>query len=359
MIDLDDAAALRAADPQGMLGVVAELPAQCREGYALGRGASGLPSADGVTSIVFCGMGGSAIAGDVIRALAWDRLPIPVNVVRTPELPAHCGPDTLVFASSYSGDTAETVAMFDEAADRGCRLVAVASGGRLAERAEARAAFLRLPGGFAMPRAAFGLLSLAPLGALEAMGMVRGFGDELEDAAAALEGVLGACGPGAPTAGNPAKALARAIGERTPVVWGADGIAAVAAVRWAAGFNENAKVPAVASAMPELDHNEIVGWSAGRGLPFFLIALRHEGEHPEVSARFPLSMEIASSSGLETEEVWALGGSPLARLLCLVLRGDLSTTYLAIARGVDPMPIEAIARLKRELSGSTSEAVGQ
>jgi glucose/mannose-6-phosphate isomerase len=130
-------------------------------------------------------------------------------------------------------------------------------------------------------------------------------------------------------------------------------------MRWASSFNENAKVPAYASALPELDHNEVVGWSTGRGLSFFLVVLRHAGEHPDVATRFPLSMEIAASSGLEIEEVWAAGASPLARLLSLVLRGDLSTTYLAIARGVDPTPIEAIARLKRALSGSRTEAVGQ
>jgi glucose/mannose-6-phosphate isomerase len=357
VIDLDDPAALRAADPHGMLDVVAGLPSQCREGYAIGRSATGLPSAEGLTSIVFCGMGGSAIAGDVIRALARDRLAVPVTVVRTPELPAHCGPDTLVVASSYSGDTAETVALFDDAVGRGCRVVAAASGGRLADRA-ADAALLRLPAGFGMPRAAFGVLALAPLGALEAMGLLRGLEVEVEESASVLGDVIRAVGPGVPTTGNPAKSLARTVGERTPVVWGADGVAGVAAMRWAASFNENAKVPAFSSALPELDHNEIVGWSAGRGLAFFLIALRHAGEHPDVAARFPLSLEIAAASGLEIEEVWASGASPLARLLSLVLRGDLTTTYLAIVRGVDPTPIEAIARLKRALSGSETEAVG-
>jgi glucose/mannose-6-phosphate isomerase len=358
VIDLDDAAALRTADPQGMLDVVTALPSRCREGYAIGRSATGLPSAEGLSSIVFCGMGGSAIAGDVIRALGRDRLAVPVTVVRTAELPAHCGPDTLVVASSYSGDTAETVALFDEAVRRGCRVVASASGGRLADRAGG-GALLRLPGGFVMPRAAFGGLALAPLGALEAMGLLRGLGVEVEEAASVLDDVVRAVGPAVPTSGNPAKSLARAVGERTPIVWGAEGIASVAAMRWAASFNENAKVPAFASALPELDHNEIVGWSTGRGLPFFLIALRHAGEPPDVAARFPLSMEIAAASGLDIEEVWGAGASPLARLLSLVLRGDLTTTYLAIARGVDPTPIEAIARLKRALSGSATETVGQ
>jgi glucose/mannose-6-phosphate isomerase len=139
------------------------------------------------------------------------------------------------------------------------------------------------------------------------------------------------------------------------VIWGAEGIAAVAAARWKAQCNENAKVPAFWAALPELDHNELVGWSEGRGGGFFLVALRHQGEHPEVAARFPLSIEIARASGLEVDEVVAGGRSALARLIHLVLRGDLVSTYLGIARGVDPSPIEAIERLKRALEPSRSE----
>jgi glucose/mannose-6-phosphate isomerase len=349
--DLDDAAAMRAADPGGMLDAVLGLPAQLREAYELGRTASGLPSADAISSIAFCGMGGSAIAGDVIRALHADRLPVPMTVVRSPELPRHCGRTTLVVASSYSGSTAETLALFDEAVGRGCRLVAVTSGGELAARAtDAGVACLRVPGGFAMPRAAFGYLTLAPLGALEAMGFVPAADRAVEEAVQALRPVLETCGPGVPTTANPAKSLALRIGDRVPVIWGAEGVAAVAADRWRTQFNENAKSPAFSAALPELDHNEVVGWSEGGGLGFFLVALRHHGEHPDVAARFPLSIDIARASGIEVDETWANARSPLAILLELVLRGDLATTYLALARGVDPTPIDAIARLKSALA---------
>jgi glucose/mannose-6-phosphate isomerase len=356
LTNLDDAAALRGADPGGMLDAVVSLPAHCREGYALGRATIGLPSADDVTSVAVCGMGGSAIPGDVIRALYATRLHVPVTVVRTPELPEHCGPHALVIASSYSGDTSETLALFEEAIRRGCRVIAVTAGGELERRAgEVAAAIVRLPGGF-VPRAAFGFLTLGSLGALEAVGLVPALAQDLDEAVRELERDLEACGPDVPTSANPAKALALRIGERAPVIWGAEGIAAVAAARWKTQFNENAKVPAFSAALPELDHNEVVGWSEGRGDDFFLVALRHHGEHPEVVARFPLSIEIARASGLEVDEVLAGGRSALARLLHLVLRGDLVSTYLGIARGVDPSPIEAIERLKRALEPSRSEA---
>lgn len=350
MIDLDDPGALRAADPGGMLEAVTALPRHCREGHELGGAASDLPSGDGVTAVAFCGMGGSAVAGDVVRALYADRLRVPVVVVRSPELPGFCGPRTLVLVSSYSGDTSETLACFEEAVARGCRIVALTSGGQLGRRAgELGVAVVPVPPGF-MPRAALGYLGLGSLGALEAIGMIPPLAADLDEAVREMEGLVAEGGPELPARSNAAKSLALRIGERVPVIWGAEGIGAVAAARWKTQCNENAKVPAFAAALPELDHNEVVGWSEGRGAGFFLVALRHGGEHAEVAARFPPSIDVARSSGLEVEEVRARGRSALARLFTLVLWGDLVATYLGLARGVDPTPIDAIARLKEALA---------
>lgn len=352
MIDLDDRAALTRADPGRMLDAVVALPDQCRDGYRAGRAASDLPDANGVTSIVVVGMGGSAVAGDVLAVLASPRLRIPVQVVRGGELPEYCGLHTLVVASSYSGTTAETLAAFEEAVGRGCRIVAVTSGGELARRAEElELGRVAVPSGY-MPRAAFGFITLGVLGALEAMGVIPAIPGDLDDADTSMREVLEETGPDAPADRNPAKELARAIGDRIPVVWGAEGVGAVAAMRWKTQFNENAKIPAFASAIPELDHNEVVGWSPGRGEGFVLVVLRHDGEPPEVAARFPLSIEIARGAGAEVREVRGRGRSSLARLLTLTLQGDLVATYLGIARGEDPSPIEAIAGLKRALAES-------
>lgn len=350
MIDLDDELAVRAGDPGGMLATIAALPGHCREGYRLGREAVSVPSARDVTTVAVCGMGGSAVAGDLIRTMYADRLAVPVVVVRASELPGFCGPHTLVLALSYSGDTAEVLECFEEAIRRGCRVIAVTSGGRLSSRAaELGLAMVLVPAAF-MPRAALGYLALGALGALEAAGVVPPLADDVEEAAAELGPLAATCAPAAPASVNPAKHLARAIGDRVPVVWGAEGIGSAAAVRWKTQFNENAKVPAWASALPELDHNEVVGWSDGAGSRFFLVALRHDGEPGGDAARFPLSMDIARESGVQAEEVWARGSSDLARFLSLVMTGDFTSTYLGIARGVDPTPVDAIARLKQALA---------
>jgi len=347
---LDDERELRAGDRSGMLEHVAALPRQAREGYELGLSAPDLPSAEGVSALAVCGMGGSAISGDVLRALAAPRLGAPVVVVRSPELPAWCQHRTLVVASSYSGETAETLAAFEEALRRGCRTIVVTSGGTLADRAaELGLGRVLVPGG-SVPRAAFGYLALGLLGALEAMGLLPPMRADVEEAAAEAEARLAQLAPGLPTTANPAKHLAEAIGERVPVIWGAEGIGAVAALRWKAQLNENGKVPAWSSALPELDHNEVVGWSDERGRRFFVVALRHEGEPAGVPERVELSLQIARDSGALTEEVWASGSSALARLLTLVAHGDMTATYLGLAHGEDPTEMEAIVRLKRALA---------
>jgi glucose/mannose-6-phosphate isomerase len=205
-----------------------------------------------------------------------------------------------------------------------------------------------------MPRAAFGYLALGTIGMLVGAGLMAPVDAELEDAVQTLARVVEECGPAMPASINQAKTLALAVGDRVPVIWGAEGIGAVAAARWKTELNENAKVPAFWSELPELDHNEVVGWSSGRGREFLVVALRHDGEHPDVAARFPPSIDVARSAGAGVAEVWARGASDLSRLLELVLRGDMASTYLAIARGVDPTPIEAIARLKQALTETSA-----
>lgn len=345
MIDLDDVQAIAEHDASDMLGAIAGLPDQCRTAYDAATVLE-LPSAEGASVVTYCGMGGSAVAGDVLRAVFRDRLGVPVDVNRGPELPAYAGPHTLVVVSSYSGNTAETLEAFREAARRGCRILAMTSGGALAAEArEVGAPVVATTGGF-LPRAALGHIAFSVLGALEAMGLLPPLADDVDETVDELEVLARRLGPDAPERGNPAKALASLIGERVPIVWGAEGIGAVAAMRWKTQLNENGKVPAFWASMSELNHNEVVGWTRPYGERFSLVSLRHEGEHPETAARFQESYAIAREAGVTTEEVNAAGRSPLARLMSLVIAGDFASAYVGLRRGVDPSPIAAIDRLK-------------
>ena len=349
MIDLDDVRAVREQDPGAMFEAVAEFGSHCRGGYSNGAEAQGLPDLADVRGVVVCGMGGSAVAGDVLRSVFRDRLGVPVEVNRSPELPEHAGPHALVVASSYSGNTSETLAAFRESTKRGCRAIVVSSGGTIVDEAgEAGVPVVRVPAGF-QPRAALGWLAFTTLGALEAAGLLPPLADDVEEAAGEVDARAAACGLEVPAADNPAKQLAEGIGDRVPVVWGAEGIGSVAAARWKTQMNENGKVPAWSSSMSELDHNEVVGWTEPFGRAHAVIALRHEGEDPEIAARFPLSLAIAADAGAGTHEVWATGRSTLARLLSLIALGDFVSAYVAIRRGVDPTPVDVITRLKAAL----------
>ncbi|HWL91698.1 MAG TPA: bifunctional phosphoglucose/phosphomannose isomerase [Actinomycetota bacterium] len=348
-VDLDDVGAIRDQDAGGMLAAVAALGSHCREGYSNGTGATGLPDLADVRSVVFCGMGGSAVAGDVLRSVFRDRLGVPVEVNRSPELPEHAGPHSLVVASSYSGNTSETLAAFREATKRGCRAIVVSSGGTIVDEAgEAGVPVVRVPGGF-QPRAALGWLAFTSLGALEAAGLLPPLAEDIAEAAGEVDARAAACGPETPARDNPAKVLAETIGERIPVIWGAEGIGAVAAARWKTQCNENGKVPAWWASMSELDHNEVVGWTEPFGRAHTVIALRHETEDPETAARFPLSLQIAADAGADTNEVWATGRSALARLMSLIALGDFTSAYIGVRKGVDPTPVDVIQRLKAAL----------
>ncbi|MEP6759369.1 MAG: bifunctional phosphoglucose/phosphomannose isomerase [Actinomycetota bacterium] len=352
MMDLDDVEALRALDAGDMLGTVAALGDHVRSGYAAGRTTTGLPSLEDVRSIVFCGMGGSAVAGDVLRQTFRDRLAVPVDVNRSPILPAHAGSQTLVLVSSFSGDTSETLSAAREAMRRGCRVIAITSGGQLGEMcAEHEIAVAPVPAGF-QPRAALGHLTFAMLGALETAGLVPPLAADVEEAVSTIEQLRVGLVPEIPEAENPAKELATWLGDRIAVCWGAEGIGAVAAMRWKTQMNENGKVPAWNAAMSELDHNEVVGWVRPTGALHAVLALRTDHEHPELAARFPLSADIVRAVGAEVREVRVSGKGPLASLLSLVMLGDFATCYVGIRRGEDPTPVAVIGGLKAALTAA-------
>jgi glucose/mannose-6-phosphate isomerase len=346
---LDDAGALRALDASDMLGAIARLPDDCRVAFDRAR-SSDLPKVGEVSSIVVCGMGGSAMSGEVLRAAFGDRVGVPIEVNRRHGLPAYAGPGTLVVGSSYSGETSETLSAFQEAVSRGCTLLAITSGGRMNQIAsEAGAPVVGLPPGY-QPRAALGYLGMSLVGALCSNGVLGDADPDVEEAVGELERLTPQMTSEVPTGSNPAKQIAELIGDRVPVIWGAEAVGEAAAMRWKTQMNENAKVPAFSAAMSELDHNEVVGWTKPYGSRFTLIALRHDGENEETRARFTFSYQIARDAGVETEEVRAGGRSALARLMGLILVGDMVSAYVGLRRSIDPTPVDVIRRLKASLA---------
>jgi glucose/mannose-6-phosphate isomerase len=346
---LDDSAAIAAADPGGMLQAVAGLGEQLRTGFHIGAKAA-TPRVAGPTAMVVCGMGGSGIAGDVVRSLLGARLDVPFLVSKADRLPAFCGPDTLVFPVSYSGGTQETLRCLDQAIERGCRVVSIGAGGPLAERAgTAGAAHLEVPGDAAVPRAALGYLAGALLGWLDRWANL-GLAADVVAGTKSLHALATRWSPSQPAEGNDAKIVAGWLLGRIPVMWGSSGLMEAAALRFKNQVNENAKVPAFHSVLPELDHNEIEGWAPGAGEEFAIVALRHDGEPPDVADRFDASLELVKGSGVPVREFRVEGRTDFERLFGTILLGDFASAYLAILRGIDPTPIPVLTGLKTRLA---------
>ncbi len=335
---------LARVDRSGMLAHIQSTPDQLRQAYRAGRSLA----IGEARRVAFVGMGGSAIAADVFCGLARDRSPVPLEVVRDGEPPPYLAEEDVLVAVSYSGDTQETVRAAQIALRKGCRLIAVISGGKLRDLARAHgAAIVEVPPGLP-PRAAFGHLFGAILG-LASGWLPPEFGGGLESAARHLERLRFSYDPGVPAARNRAKALARAIRDKTAVVYGAPPYGAVA-FRWKTQLNENAKVHAFAASLPEANHNELVGWSGDPAAHRFVpVLLRDPEETADVAARLDLVRAIIGRRA-KVREVRDDGETRFARVLGTLFLGDYVSLYLAVLLGRDPTPTPPIGELKRRLA---------
>ena len=335
--------AIAAVDRQGMLGDVLAQPHQI--GDALWRAESaGIGRADLPGGLLVAGMGGSAIGGELAAAALDGRAERPVRTVRDYTLEAWTGPDTLVLCASYSGDTEETLACFEQATERGIPRVALTTGGALADRARADGVpVIGVPAGM-QPRAAVVYMVVAALECAALCGAGPSVRSELEAAAALLERLVDDWGPDAPD-DSAAKALARELHGSIPVVYGAGPTVAVAK-RWKKQLNENPKLPAFWAALPEADHNEVCGWERARELaPMRSVFLDDPQIDERTRGRFGPTARIAHPA----TEVAPTGDTLVERVLAGVFLGDLVSVYLAALDGVDPTPVDAIDRLKAEL----------
>jgi glucose/mannose-6-phosphate isomerase len=296
--------------------------------------------------VCIVGMGGSGIAGHLLSALLVDQLDVPMLVHQGYGLPRFVGPSTHVIALSHSGNTEETLDAVTQAEARGAPVAAITTGGKLGHRAEQQGWPLAVIPDGAPPRHSLGWL-LVPLLA------VFGLGDQLDDAIAGQRRAVAACGRHIPRGDNPAKRFAEQLAQiDLAVAWGTQGVGAAVARRLAAQLNENAKLPAYAAALPEADHNAIVGhWLPQLAPRSALLMVRDPGaEHERVAKRVAPSLDVIDQHFAWCAEVASTGGAPLARMAELLMHVDLISVYTALARGIDPTPIEAIDRLKAVLA---------
>lgn len=304
----------------------------------------------GLKGLVVTGMGGSAIGGDVVLALVGSQLPLPLVVSRHYRLPNWVSKDSLVICSSYSGNTEETLAAFEEARTRGARILGITTGGELQRRLQAdQLDLITIPGGL-QPRAALAFSFVPLLYLLEKIGLLKGaFRSALEGTVERLQAVREVYSSTGEE--NPTWALAQRIYQSIPVIYGETTATGVVALRWKGQLAENAKMLAYCSDLPEMNHNEIVGWENNPDLlrSLSVIWLQDQADQERVRLRQAISWELIADHCARQETISVPGASRLERLVHLIHYGDWVSYWCALAHGSDPTPVRKIERIKSQL----------
>ncbi len=348
-LDLDDRARFAALDHEHMLTHIDAFPDQFAAAWAAAQTRPLPDTHRRPRQIVLAGMGGSAIGGDLTGALIASSSPASWTVVRGYDLPAYVqGPDTLVIASSFSGNTEETLAAAEQALGRGVRLLAVTTGGQLAAHAAAHGYPLWRIAYASQPRAALGWSWGLLLGLVHRLGLIATLEADVREAIAVLREHAPRYTVSSPTPQNPAKRGAGQLIGRIPVFFGG-GLFEPVARRWKCQINENAKAWAEFEAMPEANHNTI----AGIGFPVehvvdiaavFITSRQHD--HPRVALRHELTAQLCLQNGIMVDTFRPQGQSALAQMCHAIQYGDYISYYAAMAYEADPTEIAPIMELK-------------
>jgi glucose/mannose-6-phosphate isomerase len=348
---LEDSAAIARRDPGGMLAAIGAFPAQMRAAWKLTRELKIPDRFRATTSVAVLGMGGSAVCGDLVRAIFSDRLRVPLVSVRDYELPEWVGQSTFVVAISHSGATEETIAALTTALERRCQVAVITTGGPIGDVA-ARADLPRLTfPNETPPRAALGYTLLLLSGLLERAGFLDLSDTEVEEAIAAATAVGTACAATVPTATNLAKQLAWSLLDRLPVIEGSGFMAAIAR-RWKTQFNENSNSAAAAEELPEATHNTVVGYEQPETMRDhqYVVFLTGDTDAARNRERMRLSMELLKESNIDYQRVLLDGQGRLAQATAAISLGDFVSFYLGLLYGVDPSKTEALTLVKKRMA---------
>jgi glucose/mannose-6-phosphate isomerase len=348
---LEDAEALRRRDPSRMLEHIGKFPDQMRTAWQTSRALELPERYREVSSVAVLGMGGSAVAGDLVRAIFGDRLTLPVVSIRDYDLPAWVGQSTLVVASSHSGATEETIAALGVALERRCPVVAITTGGPIGDVA-ARVDLPRLTfPNETPPRASLGYGLVLLAGLFERAGMLDLSEGEIEGGCEAARSVGVSSAAALPTESNMAKQLAWSLLDRLPVIVGSGQMAAVAR-RWKTQINENADSVAVAEELPELAHNAVVGYEQPDTLRDhqYHVFLAGAADNPRNARRASISARLLDTVAISHQSISFDGPTRFAQACAAISLGDYLSFYLAMLYGVDPSATPSLTLMKESMA---------
>ncbi len=339
-------------DRSNFLRFLNEFPAQLTRARELVKAVQPRLEVSRIRNVVFAGMGGSAISGDLFMAYTLDELPYPAQVNREYTIPAYVDPGTLFFATSYSGNTEETLSATRLALERGAQVVCISSGGELEKFSQSNGMLhIKIPGGLP-PRQALGYLFFPVLFLCERIGMIRSREADVQETAQLLNELQRRFNPNASQGRNLPNHIAQSLYQSIPVIYTAVPYLHPIPVRWRNQFNENSKIMAFSNVFPELNHNEIMGWEGPPKVNqcFRVILLRDAEESARNKQRVEITKAILRDKGIPILEVFAEGKSRLARMFSLIYIGDWASYYLAMINAKDPIKIDSITLLKKKLA---------
>ena len=339
-------------DSSNLIDILQSFPEQFPKGRELALEIEIPESYRSVRNVLFTAMGGSAIGGNLTKDYIESSYPVPVSVSKTYSVPKFASEDTLAFVFSYSGNTEETIASYEELKKVGAKVVAVASGGKLEElTSKDGLPFVKIPSGLP-PRTSTGYTVSIALTIMERLSLIPSQEEFLEEAYQVMKKRVSGLSPEVHQDENEAKRLAFELAGYVPLIYGYQPGFASVAYRWKIFINENAKTFAFNNFYPELDHNEIVAWESPLDLTkrFAVIHLFDAGAPERIRKRYIITGDLIKDKAGKFLEVESTGDSLLARIFSLVVLGDHVSYYLALLRGVDPTPIRIIDVLKREMA---------
>ncbi|MFC1631714.1 bifunctional phosphoglucose/phosphomannose isomerase [Candidatus Omnitrophota bacterium] len=351
-MNMDDIKTIEQIDQAKMRQVIAGFPQHARLADQLGCDFDLPGDFSGVRNIVFGGMGGSAIGAEIISCYLRNQLPVPVYVNRDYTLPNFVNRQSLVILESYSGNTEETLSIYAAAQKAKAKIIILTSGGKLRGLAEQDGhPYLLIPGGYP-PRGALAFLCFPVLALLNKIGLIEDQKAQVLETITVLENLkTNSYDVDVPEKENLAKQLAGELFNHFCVIYaGSENLGSVV-TRWKGQLAENSKTLASSHTLPEMNHNEIVGWQYPQGLlkQFIAVFLRDSADHPQVQKRIAISKEILEKEGLIVKEINSSGSGLLARTFSLIYLGDFVSLYLAILNQEDPTPVKRIDYLKQRL----------
>ena len=316
-----------------MLELIKSFPRQIEEGYSLGTGIELKP----FTNIVVTGMGGSGLPSYLLKAYLSSNLLIFAN--RDYELPLIVDKDWLVVAISYSGNTEETLAAFEDARKRKCQILAITSGGKLHDLCRKyNCQYILIPGKFP-PRAAVGYLLFPLLRVLAENKVITNPSKDVKATVSFLK---------KSNVENDAIKIASRLKGKIPLIYASEKFGVIA-YRWKTQFNENTKIHAFSHTFSEMNHNEIEGFES-KLAEFMPVFLEDDKDNKRVLKRMSIIKKLLEEKGYESVEIKFKGNSLLEKMCWGMHLGDLASYYLAKEYGVDPVAVDLIENLKKELA---------